>query len=50
MTDILPNELQAPLPGKFVAAHDTAQSRYIEYVSLINSGGDLKLPFKIGDV
>ncbi|WP_250454683.1 sulfatase-like hydrolase/transferase [Caballeronia sp. ATUFL_M2_KS44] len=50
MTDILPNELQAPLPGKYVSAQDTAQSRYIEYISLINSGGNFELPFKIGDV
>jgi uncharacterized sulfatase len=50
MKDILPNELQAPLPGKFVAAQDTAQSRYLEYISLINSGGNFELPFKIGDV
>ncbi|SAL87082.1 arylsulfatase A like protein [Caballeronia arvi] len=48
--DILPNELQAPLPGNLVAAQNTAQSRYLEYVQLINSGGNFELPFKIGDI
>ncbi|SAK90250.1 sulfatase [Caballeronia hypogeia] len=50
MSEILPNELQAPLPGSLVAAQNTAQSRYIEYVNLINSGGDVEPPFKIGDL
>jgi hypothetical protein len=50
ISDILPNELQAPLPGNLVAAQNLAQSRYLEYVSLINSGGNFELPFRIGDV
>jgi uncharacterized sulfatase len=50
INEILPNELQAPIPGKFVAAQNTAQSRYLEYISLINSGGNFELPFKIGDI
>jgi len=36
--------------SKFVAAQNTAQSRYLEYISLINSGGNFELPFKIGDI
>jgi hypothetical protein len=50
MSDILPNELQAPLPGNLVAAQNLAQARYLEYVQLINSGGDFELPFRIGDI
>jgi arylsulfatase A-like enzyme len=50
MSDILPNELQAPLPGNLAAAQNIAQARYLEYVQLINSGGNFELPFKIGDI
>ncbi|WOD13467.1 sulfatase-like hydrolase/transferase [Paraburkholderia kirstenboschensis] len=50
ISDIVPNELQAPLPGSLVAAQNLAQARYLEYVQLINSGGDFELPFRIGDV
>lgn len=50
MQDILPNELQAPLPGNLVAVQNLAQSRYLEYVELINSGGNFELPFRIGDI
>jgi uncharacterized sulfatase len=38
------------LPGSLVAAQNLAQARYLEYVQLIDSGGNFELPFKIGDV
>lgn len=50
MSDILPNELQAPLPGNLVATQTRAQAAYIEYVQLLNSGGNIELPFRIGDI
>jgi uncharacterized sulfatase len=50
MSDILPNELRAPLPGNLVAEQNLAQARYIEYVQLINGEGSVELPFRIGDV
>jgi hypothetical protein len=28
----------------------TSQAQYLEYVQLINSGGDFELPFRIGDM
>ncbi|MEX3858865.1 sulfatase-like hydrolase/transferase [Paraburkholderia sp. BR10923] len=52
LTDILPNELRAPLPGSLVAAQTLAEARYVSYVRLINSGGvsEPQLPLSIGDI
>ncbi|MCC8402286.1 hypothetical protein LJ655_10340 [Paraburkholderia sp. MMS20-SJTN17] len=52
LTDILPNELRAPLPGSLVAAQTLAEARYVAYVRLINAGGvsEPQLPLSIGDL
>jgi arylsulfatase A-like enzyme len=52
LTDILPNELRAPLPGSLVAAQTLAEARYTSYVRLINAGGvtEPQLPMSIGDI
>jgi uncharacterized sulfatase len=52
LTDILPNELRARLPGSLVAAQTLAEARYVGYVRLINAGGvsEPQLPLSIGDI
>jgi uncharacterized sulfatase len=52
LTNILPNELRAPLPGSLVPAQTFAEARYLAYVRVLNSGGatERQLPFSIGDL
>jgi arylsulfatase A-like enzyme len=55
LTDVLPNELQAPLPAGFVPAQTTAKTEYLGYVDLLNAITTLEdtvaiLPTVVGDV
>ena len=54
MTDILPNELRAPLPSSYVPAQTLALTEYLAYVQLINvltsAQANAQLSLSVGDV
>jgi hypothetical protein len=50
LTDVLPNELRAPLPPTFIAAQTDAKTRYLTYVGLIDQLDASDLPLSIGDI
>jgi arylsulfatase A-like enzyme len=50
LTDILPNELRAPLPDSLVPAQTIAKELYLGYADLINNLTASALPLMIGDV
>jgi arylsulfatase A-like enzyme len=55
LTDVLPNELRAPLPPRFVPAQTLAKGEYLTYVDLVNAITTLEdtlaiLPVTVGDV
>jgi uncharacterized sulfatase len=55
LTDVLPNELRAPLPAGFVPAQTLAKNEYLAYVELINvittrEDTVAVLPLTVGDV
>src|SRR5215831_13300066 len=55
LTNVLPNELRAPLPAAFVPAQTQAQNEYLAYVALINAINTKEdtvaiLPLRVGDV
>jgi len=55
LTNVLPNELRAPLPPAFVPAQMQAKNEYLAYVALINAintseGTVAVLPLRVGDV
>jgi hypothetical protein len=55
LTDVLPNELRAPLPRRFVPAQTVAKGEYLTYVDLVNSITTVEdtvavLPLTVGDV
>ena len=55
LSDVLPNELRAPLPARFVRAQTLAKTEYLAYVDLINKITTLEetvavLPITVGDI
>ena len=55
LTNVLPNELRAPLPAAFVPAQTQAKNEYVVYVDLINAINTREetvavLPLTVGDV
>jgi arylsulfatase A-like enzyme len=50
LTNVLPNELRAPLPSTFIPAQTDATTRYITYVDAIDQIDKSELPFAIGDL
>ena len=55
LTNVLPNELRAPLPDAFVPAQTHAKNEYLGYVALINAITTKEdtvavLPLTVGDV
>jgi uncharacterized sulfatase len=50
LTNVLPNELRAPLPSAFIPAQTTAKNLYLDYVNLIDQLGASDLPLSIGDI
>jgi arylsulfatase A-like enzyme len=50
VTDILPNELRAPLPSLYAPAQTLAKIRYLTYVQLINSLTNAQLIASVGDI
>jgi len=55
LTDVLPNELRAPLPRKFVPVQTLAKIEYLAYVKLLNLITTIEdtvavLPITVGDV
>jgi hypothetical protein len=50
LTNVLPNELRAPLPSTFIPAQTTAENLYLDYVNLIDQLGASDLPLSIGDI
>ena len=55
LTDVLPNELRAPLPRRFVPAQTIATDEYLGYVDLLNAITTIDdtvavLPTVVGDV
>ena len=50
LTNVLPNELRAPLPPIFIPAQIDAKARYISYVDAIDRIDNSELPFAIGDL
>jgi len=55
LTNVLPNELRAPLPDAFVPAQTHAKNEYLAYVALINAITTKEdtvavLPLTVGDV
>ena len=55
LTDVLPNELRAPLPPRFVPAQTLAKTEYLAYVDLLNRISTLEetlavLPITVGDI
>jgi uncharacterized sulfatase len=50
LTNVLPNELRAPLPSTFIPAQTDAKTRYITYVDAIDQIDKSELPFAIGDI
>src|SRR5262249_16655032 len=55
LTNVLPNELRAPLPDAFVPAQTQAKNEYLAYVALINAITTREdtvaiLPITVGDV
>lgn len=50
ISDILPNELQAPLPADLTTMQNDARAQYLEYVQLVNGDGNLDPSFSNGDL
>ena len=50
LTNVLPNELRAPLPSTFIPAQTIAKIRYLTYVGLIDQLNASDLPISIGDI
>ena len=55
LTDVLPNELRAPLPAGFVPAQTIAKTEFLGYVELLNALATREdtvavLPLTVGDV
>ena len=50
LTNVLPNELRAPLPPAFIPAQTDAKTRYLTYVGLIDQLNASDLPLSIGDL
>jgi arylsulfatase A-like enzyme len=50
LTNVLPNELRAPLPSAFIPVQDEAKRRYLRYVDIIDTLNASDLPISIGDI
>lgn len=50
LTDVLPNELRAPLPSSLIPEQEKAKARYLSYKDAIDQIDKSQLPFAIGDI
>ena len=50
LTDVLPNELRAPLPSSLIPEQEKAKARYLSYQDAIDQIDKSQLPFAIGDL
>lgn len=48
LNDIIPNELQAPLPSSFGRAQTVARAKYLVYAALVNTLGALDTGLSVG--
>jgi len=50
LTNVLPNELHAPLPSTFIPTQTKAKAQYLAYVKIIDQLDASDLPLSIGDI